>query len=97
MLLPFLFYHRLLNSPHGAILREGYSFSESVSISVFVPEVFLSSFLIFRAFLFVLLLFLNILPESGVLWLSSGGTPESELKLLKSNNYSSLLTVFYFS
>ena len=50
-----------------------------------------------RAFLFVLLLFLNILPESGVLWLSSGGTPESEFELLKSNSYSSSLTVFYFS
>ena len=39
---------------------------------------------IYRAFLFVLQLFLNILPESGVLWLSSGGTPESEFEFLKS-------------
>ena len=52
---------------------------------------------IYKAFLFVLLLFLNILPESEVLWLSSGGTPESEFELLKSNNYLSSLTVFYFS
>ena len=39
-----------------------------------------------RAFLFVLLLFLNILPESGVLWLSSGGTPESESRVVQTHS-----------
>ena len=50
MFLPLLLYYRLLNSPHGAILREGYSFSESVSAPESVLEAFPSSFLIFMVF-----------------------------------------------
>ena len=50
MLLLLLFYYRLLNNPHGAILRKGYSFSKSVSAPVSVPKVFLSSFLTFVIF-----------------------------------------------
>ena len=52
MLLPLLFYYRLLNNSHGAILREGYSFSESVSAPVSVLKVFLSSFFIFVVFIY---------------------------------------------
>ena len=52
MLLPLLFYYQLLNNPYGVILRKGYSFSESVSALVSVPEVFPSSFFTFIMFIY---------------------------------------------
>ena len=56
MLLPFLFYFRPINSPHVAILREGYSFpnseSKSTPESIFKSVIFISFFSTFDTFTF---------------------------------------------
>ena len=53
VLSPLLFYYQLLNNPHVAILQKGYSFSKSVSAPISIPKVFLSSFLTFVTFTYL--------------------------------------------
>ena len=50
MFLLLLFYYRILNSLHGAVLYKGYFFSKSVSTPVSVPKAFLFSFPTFVIF-----------------------------------------------